>query len=319
MRTFDEQRKGRKKHTGKGRAAQLASKEMGAAESKRTMAWMRKRFGTIPTSVLRIARGQLSKRVYNYQREHEKTGIDVVPRDARAKSASVGVSGRCKGQTGESFSIMPAELVAFFIDYYRDAFDDRDGIYFDPFAGQGIQLQVAKMKGMGYVGYDICEKFVRYIESVIERIDDGATTLEVHHRSSTDVHLDDCSADFSFTSPPYWDLELYDEHPEQLGVGKSYDEFLDGMERVYRELHRVLKPGSFAVVNVGNIRRDGRLLDYCGDTVRRACAAGFVFHDEWVLYGNVVGMSKAFPVQRMLRHTSPRVHEYALVFRKALS
>jgi site-specific DNA-methyltransferase (adenine-specific) len=63
------------------------------------------------------------------------------------------------------------------------------------------------------------------------------------------------------TSPPYFNLKAYGEETEgQLGDIASYDKFLDELDQVWRECHRVLVPGGRVCCVVGAVnvaRRNG--------------------------------------------------------------
>lgn len=61
------------------------------------------------------------------------------------------------------------------------------------------------------------------------------------------------------TSPPYWTLKEYRDHPNQMGHIKDYEKFLDELNKVWRECYRVLVPGGRVVCVVGDVclsRRD---------------------------------------------------------------
>lgn len=55
------------------------------------------------------------------------------------------------------------------------------------------------------------------------------------------------------TSPPYWTLKKYRDSDGQLGHVADYDEFVDQLERVWRECHRTLVPGGRLVCVVGDV------------------------------------------------------------------
>jgi site-specific DNA-methyltransferase (adenine-specific) len=71
--------------------------------------------------------------------------------------------------------------------------------------------------------------------------------------------LDDASVHLVVTSPPYWNLKRYNEHPDQLGHIDDYEAFLAELERVWRHVYRILVPGGRLVCVVGDVcvaRRD---------------------------------------------------------------
>ena len=71
--------------------------------------------------------------------------------------------------------------------------------------------------------------------------------------------MDDGSVHLVVTSPPYWNLKRYNEHPDQLGHVADYETFLGELEKVWRHLFRILVPGGRLVCVVGDVcvaRRD---------------------------------------------------------------
>lgn len=61
------------------------------------------------------------------------------------------------------------------------------------------------------------------------------------------------SAHLVVTSPPYWTLKKYNDHPDQLGDMEDYEAFMDELDRVWRHCHRVLVPGGRIVCVVGDV------------------------------------------------------------------
>ena len=92
--------------------------------------------------------------------------------------------------------------------------------------------------------------------------------LPTHHR----LHLGDArdlgwianeSVHLVVTSPPYWTLKKYNEHPGQLGAVSEYEHFHDEIEKVWRHCYRALVPGGRLVCVVGDVciarrRNNGR-------------------------------------------------------------
>lgn len=291
------------------------------AESGKRRAKMKKKFGFIPVSIVRLSRGALSASMFSMQHETperntetQKGYQDKLKRLKEAGYDKNAPSNRKAGRGTLGLSIMPAEIVAFFGKYYAK----KGGVYLDPFMGHGIRMQVAKLMGMDYYGYDASSEFFKYITSVKKKIDDGETVLDINRGDSR--HPDKIPNDigtFSFYSPPYWDIEYYGDDPEQLGTDKSYEEFLQGMHDVAAAWLPKFKQGAWHIVNVNDFRKDKVFYPYHADLIRKYQEAGWEMYDTWIIEGMIGGTPQSFAVSFNEMQIAPKVHEYALVFRKA--
>lgn len=63
----------------------------------------------------------------------------------------------------------------------------------------------------------------------------------------------DASVHLVVTSPPYWTLKKYNDHPSQLGAVEQYEQFLDELDLVWEECARVLVPGGRVCCVVGDV------------------------------------------------------------------
>lgn len=299
-------------------------------KGQRDRAAMLRKFGMIPHSVLRLNRGPLSKSMWNMLAERATGRVQgagslsreaafttdagkATARERRELGLFGGVKEYADANDRTTVSVMAAELVDFFARYYSRA----GATYLDPFAGQGIQLQVAHRLGMHYRGYDLCHEYVRYIERVISKLTPAPgqvlTITEADSRHPDEI-ADGCG-DFTFTSPPYWDVEFYGPEAEQLGTGQSYEQFLAGMRDVAAAWLPKYRTGAYVVVNVNDLRRDGSFIPYHVDVVNLYRDAGYRPHDVWIVEGLIAGLPKAFAVSFNMKRIAPKVHEYALVFR----
>jgi site-specific DNA-methyltransferase (adenine-specific) len=120
---------------------------------------------------------------------------------------------------------------------------------------------------------------------------------------------DNCVA-LMVTSPPYHVGKDYD------GSG-TLDDYLDFLERVFTEVHRVLQPGGRAVVNVANLgRRPYIPLSHL--VTARMLAIGFHMRAE-VIWRKAKGASSNCAWGSWRSATNPvvrDVHEYCLCFSK---
>ncbi len=65
--------------------------------------------------------------------------------------------------------------------------------------------------------------------------------------------IPDNSLHLVLTSPPYFNLKKYNDHPDQLGDWQDYEAFHDELDTVWSECYRTLVPGGRLVCNVGDV------------------------------------------------------------------
>jgi DNA modification methylase len=115
----------------------------------------------------------------------------------------------------------------------------------------------------------------------------------------------DASVDFVATDPPYTvqlpltmaggrlaethanrrtDYAMVSDDPADLANAPTHDAYLDSMERVFRELARVLRPGRYAAVIVRDAYVDGVYRFTGADLAARASAAGLVPKGDLIWY-----------------------------------
>jgi site-specific DNA-methyltransferase (adenine-specific) len=130
------------------------------------------------------------------------------------------------------------------------------------------------------------------------------------HSSEHMAELPDNSIALMVTSPPYH-------------VGKDYDtdisfgEFMEVLERVLGETHRVLEPGGRAVVNVANLGRRP-YLPLAAMVTAMAMEVGFFCRGEviWVKATGAAGNCAWGSWRSASNPTLRDVHEYCLCFSK---
>lgn len=65
--------------------------------------------------------------------------------------------------------------------------------------------------------------------------------------------LPDESIHLVVTSPPYWILKRYREHPDQMGHIEDYELFIQELSKVWKHCYRILVPGGRLVCVVGDV------------------------------------------------------------------
>jgi len=123
-------------------------------------------------------------------------------------------------------------------------------------------------------------------------------------------------ADLVFTCPPYADLEVYSDDPNDIS-NMSYDDFKDAYFEIIKKSCSLLKEDSFAVIVVGEVRdKAGNYYNFVGDTITAFLEAGMEYYNEAILVtplGSVMlRTKKPFNNSRKLGKT----HQNVLVFVK---
>lgn len=100
--------------------------------------------------------------------------------------------------------------------------------------------------------------------------------LGIHNRDARDLVkiLDPGSVNVTVTSPPYYDLKNYN-HPDQIGYGQTYEEYLDELEVVFKAVHKVTKNTGSLWVVIDMFKKEGVVVPLPFDFVNRIKAIGW--------------------------------------------
>lgn len=235
-------------------------------------------------------------------------------RGARGRSfkKAFGVSGQ--GVKAGALSTFPQNIGRTVLTLYSDPGQR----VFDVYAGHNSRMELCVSNGRHYEGYDISKEFMAFNGKRAEELKKFFPSAKIDLRLADSRYCRQTksnSADFTLTSPPYYDVEWYGDEPEQLGKCKTYDEFLVGIGMTLKENYRVLRPGSFAVWFINDFRRKGVFHLYHVDIARLGQEAGFTVHDIMVVdFGP--GIRDAFYNETYRTKVLPKRHEFGIIFRK---
>ena len=198
-------------------------------------------------------------------------------------------------------------------------FSPSGGTIIDPFAGGSVRGIVASKLGRRYVGHELRPEQVAANREQATQICgmDALPPVWVEGDSrNMDKTCHDVEADMLLTCPPYADLEVYSDDPADLST-LGYPDFRDAYFEIIGKACGLLKPDSFAVCVVGEVRdKKGNYYDFVGDTVQAFRDAGLHFYNEAILVTAVgslpIRAGKQFSSSRKLGKT----HQNVLVFVK---
>ena len=94
-------------------------------------------------------------------------------------------------------------------------------------------------------------RLIALIESRLEQIPTRHDLYLADARKATFLRPN--SLHLVVTSPPYWTLKDYREHPDQMGYIADYEKFLRELDRVWKRCYDALVPGGRLVCVVGDV------------------------------------------------------------------
>ena len=152
----------------------------------------------------------------------------------------------------------------------------------------------------------------------------------IYHKSCESMNeLCDDTVALTVTSPPYWNAIDYDIHASDktqhyrtrtyANGYSSYSDYLDWLERIFQEVHRVTKPGGFCAIVIGTVLLDGTLYPVPFDLISRLTRQGWQFHQDIVWHKCTAGVKRAGVTiqQPYPGYYYPNImNEYVMVLRK---
>lgn len=191
----------------------------------------------------------------------------------------------------------------------------------DPFAGGHIRGVVSSFLGRNYVGFDVNDKQVlanrenwRLINEEY-RLTDLGNVEWVLGDSTTMEFPRGCN--MMLTCPPYYNLEVYSDNPNDLSTLDSYEEFLIKYASIIKKCYNALEDNSFAVIVVGEIRdSNGIMYGFVPDTINAFKQAGFKYYNEIILENRIDSLGVRCPKYFEQSRKIGRHHQNVLVFYK---
>lgn len=273
------------------------------------------RFGVSPMTVLNAREGWWQSRKQSWL----KLGIkSEVGRDAESNAKA----STFKGSAQSKSEVMNAGVSIFdpvLCELAYTWFSPVGGVILDPFAGGSVRGVVASKLGRQYIGHELRPEQVAANRQQGNDIcsDDVTPPAWIDGDSrNIDKTCHDVEADFVFSCPPYADLEVYSNNPQDIST-LDYSDFKQAYFEIIKKACDRLKNDRFACFVVGEVRdKKGNYYDFVGDTVQAFRDAGLEYYNEAILVTPVgtVGMqtSRNFPIGRKFG----KVHQNVLIFVK---
>jgi hypothetical protein len=185
----------------------------------------------------------------------------------------------------------------------------------DPFAGGSVRGIVASCLGRRYWGGELRAEQVAANQAQAAGI--CAAPLPEWVCGDSTVTLDDApTADFVFSCPPYGDLEVYSDDPQDLSA-MDWPAFLVAYRAIIAKACGKLKQDRFACFVVGDFRdKRGNYRNFVSETIRAFLDAGLELYNEAILVTSVGSASMRVTKQFSASRKFAKTHQNVLVFVK---
>ena len=210
-------------------------------------------------------------------------------------------------------SIFDPQIVQFIINMY---IKEKNKIVYDPFGGGGTRGIICGSNGLKYYGNELRKEEFDLLIGKIKDLDFKDNIKFFNQDSQNANKLEGDFADFLITCPPYYNLEKYNGGMNDLSMVGSYEEFLNGIEKVIRESYRILKDGALSFWVVGLMCENNKLLMLNHDLTYLHKKCGFEIKEEVVLNNINSGSIQRVGYFDRGNNYLIRVHEYLLIFKK---
>lgn len=191
-------------------------------------------------------------------------------------------------------------------------------IVLDQFAGGGTTLVEAKLLNRDIIGVDINDAALERCKDKINFKHEGANgRVKLRKGDARDLSfLKDNSIDLICTHPPYADIINYSEDtPGDLSLLKVKD-FLEQMKLVAAESYRVLKPGKFCAILMGDTRQKGYMIPMSFEVMRIFEDAGFKLKEHIIKEQHNCRATGYWKTSSVKYNFLLIAHEHLFVFRK---
>lgn len=224
-------------------------------------------------------------------------------------------------------AIFPVQLVGRLIQCFAPP---GEVVILDPFAGSGSTLVGAVGLGKEAIGLELIPE---YVELARRRLvsEAGALTgrARIYQADARELlrFVEPNSVDLVITSPPYWNvlsrkrtsdgkaIRDYVENPADLSRIPGYQEFIQTLALVFRDVYTVLRPGRYCLVVVMDLRQRSRFFPFHADLASALQGIGYVF-DDLIIWDRRQEYNHLRPLGYPSVFRINKVHEYILIFRK---
>lgn len=260
-------------------------------------------FGVPPFSIIDTVNGdwQARKRRWNA----------LIGDQGQARLGVLGDEDSMLGGINNGTSILDACLAEIVVKW----FTEENFRTFDPFAGDTVFGFVSGFLKRPFTGIELRPEQAKFNQEQCNREQLPCTYIN-DDSMNMDSHICDNSMDFVFSCPPYADLEVYSDLPQDLST-MSHEDFFKVYATILQNTFKKLKENRFAVIVTSEVRnKNGEYIRLVPNTIKIMCDAGYKFYNDLILVNSVGTLALRAGKSMNASRKVGRRHQNILVFYK---
>lgn len=211
-------------------------------------------------------------------------------------------------------------------------YTDEGGTVLEMFMGSGTTLFECESLGRNYIGFDINEKIINYVESKMN-LDSSPIKYHIHNCDilngekvseciETDLRaIGKRTVDLIMSHPPYLDIVKFTDKQEDLSNITDLNAFISKFVESVNNVWPFLKVGKYFCLVIGDIYRDSEVVPlgfYLMYAIRRAfkCKLKGIVVKDMVGNRGKIGTESLWRYRALKSDNFLFKHEYIFVFKK---
>ena len=188
----------------------------------------------------------------------------------------------------------------------------------DPMVGSGTTMVEATLLGRKGLGIDIHPEVVAMAKKgVAFKKEDGMIEPKIEKGDARNlVSVEDNSIDFVATHPPYLNIIFYGSKVVDGDLSRisNLQKFCIEIDLVAKECFRVIKPGKYCAILIGDTRRRRHFVPLAFNVMQRFLKAGFILKEDVIKLQHNCSMTRYWSSQT--KDFLLIMHEHLFIFRK---
>ncbi|MCJ7777434.1 MAG: methyltransferase domain-containing protein [Sedimentisphaerales bacterium] len=203
-----------------------------------------------------------------------------------------------------------------------EMYSEKGDTILDPMVGAGTTLIEAKLLARNAFGIDINPQAIELTKVALRFKHHPPSEQQVKVSDARDLSfLKDNSFDLILTHPPYMNIIRYSEGKIEGDLSNiaSLPKFCDEIEKIAKELYRVLRPDKYCAILIGDTRKGKHFVPLAFHIMQRFLKAGFALKEDIIKVQHHCKTTERWRAKAAKDKFYLIMHEHLFVFRKPKS